>query len=99
MKYSCQECKQFISKFYEWLGGFDFISEHVKYLDKFCDDFKSTLERMITDGITERKSSELTDALHLECVQHIQFAQERCKLFRGRKKFLEEIQEKANKSR
>ena len=54
---------------------------------------------MITNGITERKKTELTDALHLECVQHLQFAKERCKLFRGRKEFLQEVQEKAEKSR
>ena len=75
------------------------FSEHATYINKFCDDFKSTLERMIANGITERKNTELTDALHLECVQHVQFAQERCKLFRGRKKLLEEIQDKATKSR
>ena len=54
---------------------------------------------MITNGITERKKTELTDALHLECVQHLQFAKERCKLFRGRNEILQEVQEKAEKSR
>ena len=75
---------------------YEYISEHVKYIDQFCADFKSALEKMIINGITERKNTELTDALHLECVQHVQFAQERCKLFRGRKMFLEEIQQKVN---
>ena len=74
------------------------LSEHKKYIATFCDDFKETLEKMITKGITERKKTELTDALHLECVQHLQFAKERCKLFRGRKEFLQEVQEKAEKA-
>ena len=75
------------------------FSEHRKYIATFCEDFKETLEKMITNGITERKKTELTDALHLECVQHLQFAKERCKLFRGRKEFLQEVQEKAQNSR
>ena len=75
------------------------FTEHYKYIDTFCNNFKSTLERMITNGITERKNTELTDELHLECVQHLQFAQERCKLFRGRNEFLAEVQEKASNSK
>ena len=82
-----------------YLDCYCYDSEHMRYIDQFCEDFQSTLKKMITDGITKRKNTEVTEALHLECVQHVQFAQERCKLFRGRKIILEEIQKKVTKSR
>ena len=66
-----------------------YFPEHKQYIDTFCKNFKTTLEDMIISGIAERLQTDLTDELHNECVQHATFAQEKCKLFHGRKQFIE----------
>ena len=75
------------------------ISDHKEYIDTFCKDFKSTLTKMIENGITERQKSDFTNPLHKECVQHARFAQDRCQLFHGRKDLLNNLKEKAKNSK
>ena len=71
-----------------------YFKEHKEYVNLFCDDFKTIVQEMITSGIAERLQTDLTDDLHTECVQHATFAQERCKVFHGRKEFLEHFKNK-----
>ena len=68
-----------------------YSKEHKEYVSLFCDDFKTIVQGMITSGIAERLQTDLTDDLHTECVQHATFAQEKCKVFHGRKQFLDVI--------
>ncbi len=70
------------------------VSEHRQYIDAFCQDFKHTLESMILRGIATKEQTEVKDALHAECIQHIKFAQEKCKVFHGREDFLNKIKDK-----
>ncbi len=72
---------------------------HKEYIDQFCKDFKSTLLTMIENGMSRRQDTDLTDPLHVECIQHIQFAQQRCQVFHGREGFLKELKQKVMKSR
>ena len=65
----------------------------------FCEDFRTTVEDMITEGISERLQTDLTDDLHTEYVQQASFAQEKCRLFHGRQQFLDVIKNKIRRNK
>ena len=64
--------------------------DHVKYLKTMTNDFMTHMTDMIEKGVKERESRVgSTDPLYQECMQHIRFCQEKCKLFVGREKTLQ----------
>ncbi len=67
-------------------------------MELFCQDFKQTLEDMITRGIADRGQTDLEEELHTEVVQQATFAQEKCKVFHGRQKFLDVLKRKVTGS-
>ncbi|XP_069134939.1 NACHT domain- and WD repeat-containing protein 1-like [Argopecten irradians] len=69
------------------------LSEHQVYLKQMSEDFVQKMMTMITKGIEERLSEDRSDPLETECLQHIQFCQEKCKNFHGREATLQAIQD------
>ncbi|KAK3095848.1 hypothetical protein FSP39_019955 [Pinctada imbricata] len=61
------------------------LPEHSQYLDKMASDFESRMMTMIEKSIDERENHDqyLNKPLHRECVQHLQFCQEKLKGFYG----------------
>ena len=74
-------------------------TDHKLYLTAFLRDFEHVLQGMIDRGIQTRQQTAITDPLSLECIEHIQFAQSKAKLFRGRQQFLENILKKLAKDK
>ncbi len=69
------------------------LPEHKQYIDAFCHDFKRTVESMILRGMATKEQTEMNNPLHAECIQHMKFAQEKCKVFHGREDFLNRIRD------
>ncbi|KAK3095279.1 hypothetical protein FSP39_012657 [Pinctada imbricata] len=69
------------------------LQKHSQYLDKMTSDFESHMMTMIEKSIEERESYDqyLNKPLHRECVQHLQFCQEKLKGFYGREDTLKKI--------
>ncbi len=48
---------------------------------------------MIIDGIARREENESKEPVVVECIDHLQFAQQKCEQFNGRQDFLETLKE------
>ncbi|CAH1788164.1 unnamed protein product [Owenia fusiformis] len=64
---------------------------HQEYIDSLCEDFETTMRKMITDGINLKEKQQVQGALYAEIVEHSSFAQDKYKSFQGRKDVLKEI--------
>ena len=65
--------------------------EHMKYIDRLCEDFYEVLIDMIDKGIEERKSTDLEDPLVKEISLHTTTCQDKARFFYGRKDVLDAI--------
>ena len=61
--------------------------KHRSYLQAMCDDFVTSMCKMIDKSVSERRSSD--EPLVQEVIQHITFCQTKCEMFHGREKPLE----------
>ncbi|XP_070561115.1 NACHT domain- and WD repeat-containing protein 1-like [Ptychodera flava] len=71
----------------------DSVIEHREYINQLCEDFEIKMRDDILQGITEHEQSDLFDPLHEEVIQHVAFAQSKCKVFHGREETLKLIED------
>ena len=64
----------------------------MQYLKRMADDFERTMCNMIAAAVEERKKSDTDDLLYEECLQQIQFCQDKANAV-GREDLLEVLRE------
>ncbi|XP_032230654.2 NACHT domain- and WD repeat-containing protein 1 isoform X2 [Nematostella vectensis] len=63
-------------------------NEHRAYIERMCEDVQIVLQHLITNAIERRNSSEVTDPMFEEALQHLSFCQSKCEQFYGREDVL-----------